>query len=316
MTAWVAGMNDSHPDLLLSYDPVGSGTGREMFLEGATHFAGSDASLNDSEVERARQRCSGAEPIELPLYISPIAVAYNLPEVEEEVQLTPQALAAVFAGEITAWDDPEIAESNPGLDLPDLAIIPVNRSDDSGTTQNFTEYLAAAGGEAWPYEPSQTWPRGGTQSAQGSSALVQTIQAADGTIGYVDAALVSDELETAAVLVGEGFVSYDAAAAAAVVDASPPAEEASDLRLTLDLARDTDEAGVYPIVLVSYLIACSAYESEREVANVRTLLEYVASPEAQDRAARLDVAGSAPITENLREQVLEVVAQIHVVEGD
>src|SRR5699024_644742 len=137
---WVAGMHEQHPEVSVSYDPVGSGTGREMFLGGAIHFAGTDAALNENERERARQRCSGGDVLELPLYISPIAVAYNVPALDgAQLNLTPQALAAIFNGDITSWDDPEIATSNPDVDLPELDVVPVNRSDDSGTTENFTE---------------------------------------------------------------------------------------------------------------------------------------------------------------------------------
>src|SRR5690625_5494081 len=81
-------------------------------------------------------------------------------------------MASLFNGDITRWDDPAIAETNPGVELPDLPVVPVNRSDDSGTTENFTEYLAAAGGDAWPHEPSGAWPRSGTHSGQQNAGML------------------------------------------------------------------------------------------------------------------------------------------------
>ncbi|UNX55318.1 phosphate ABC transporter substrate-binding protein PstS [Georgenia sp. TF02-10] len=311
MQAWLAGFYEAHPGVVASYDPVGSGTGREMFLNGAVLFAGSDVPMDEEELARGRDRCFGGEVVELPLYISPIAVAYNLPGLgAEHLNLAPETLAAIFAGEITRWNDPAIAAANPGVALPDQAVVPVNRSDDSGTTESFTEYLAAAGGEAWPHEPSETWPISGTQSGTGTSGVVQTITAAEGTVGYIDAAQVTQDLSTVALGVGEDFVPFSAEAAAAVVDASPRAEDATDLRLTVELARDTDTPGTYPLVLVSYTLACERYGSEQDATNVRTLLEYMASPEGQERVARPDVAGAAPIGAGLREKVEAAIGQI------
>ncbi|PFG40262.1 phosphate transport system substrate-binding protein [Georgenia soli] len=311
MTAWLAGMHDLHPHVLVSYDPVGSGSGREMFLNGATAFAGSDAPMSSEELARGRERCNGGEVVELPLYISPIAVAYNLPGLgAEHLDLEPKTLAAIFNGDITRWDDPAIAATNPDVELPDADIIPVNRSDDSGTTENFTEYLAAAAGDAWPHEPSETWPISGTQSGAQTSGVVTTMEAAEGTIGYLDAAQVPDSFGTVAVGVGQEFVPFSPEAAAAVVDASPPAEGATDLRLTIDLARDTTEAGTYPIVLISYTMACSVYESEQDAENVRALLSYIASEEGQERVADPRVAGSAPISDALRTRVTAAIDQI------
>ncbi|MFH5821821.1 phosphate ABC transporter substrate-binding protein PstS [Georgenia sp. AZ-5] len=314
MTAWIAGFQDAHPGVLASYDPVGSGSGREMFLNGAVLFAGSDAAMDAEELEQGAERCHGGDVVELPLYISPIAVAYNLSGLDAgHLNLRPETIAAIFNGDVTRWNDPAIAEANPGVELPDLQISPVNRSDDSGTTENFTEYLAEAAPEAWPHEPSETWPRSGTLSGTQTSGVITTLQAAEGTIGYADAAQVTEGLGTVAVGVGEEFVPFSPEAASAVVDVSPPAEDATELRLTIDLARDTEEAGTYPIVLVSYTIACSRYDSERDAENIQNLLTYIASEEGQQRAADPAVAGSAPISPALRERVANAVAQITAV---
>lgn len=313
MTAWIAGFQDTHKDVVTSYDPVGSGTGREMFLNSAVLFAGSDAAMKDEELTRAKGRCFGGEVLELPLYISPIAIAYNLPGLgTEHLKLRPETIAAIFNGDIARWNDPAIAATNPGVALPDLPVVPVNRSDNSGTTENFTEYLAAAAGGAWPHEPSQTWPRSGTQSGAQTSGLIGTMEGAEGTIGYADAAQVPDTFGTVAVGVGEDFVPVSPEAAAAVVDVSPPAADATDLRLTMDLARDTTRAGTYPVVLISYTLACSRYDTETDVANVKALLSYIASEPGQQRAADPRVAGSAPISGALRDRVDAAIGQIAV----
>ncbi|WP_152192744.1 phosphate ABC transporter substrate-binding protein PstS [Georgenia satyanarayanai] len=311
MQAWLAGLHDLNPEILASYDPTGSGAGREMFTTGAVDFAGSDAHLDDEEVLEAQERCEGGEVLELPLYISPIAVAYHLPGLDvEHLQLAPETIAGMFDGRIERWDDPAIIATNPGVDLPDLRVVPVNRSDDSGTTENFTEYLAQAGGGAWPHEPSGTWPRSGTHSGQQNVGMVSTLEAAEGTIGYVDASQVTAELGTVAVGVGEEFVPFSPEAAAAVVDASPPAPGATDTRLIIELDRATETSGAYPVVLISYTIACTRYDSAEKAQSVQALLSYIASEEGQARAASPEVAGAAPISADLRERVMAAVDRI------
>src|SRR5699024_10624574 len=228
---------------------------------------------------------------------------------DTHLNLTPSVIAQIFSGEITTWNDPAIAETNPDVDLPDLPIVPVNRSDDSGTTENLTEYLAAAAPEDWTHEPAGLWPISGTQSGAQTSGMLEVVGGAEGTIGYADASRVGD-LGSVAVGVGEEFVPFSPEAAAAVVDVSPPAEDASDTVLTIDLARDTQESGAYPIVLVSYSIACQTYESAEHAELVQGYLGYVASEEGQQRAASADVAGSAPISGDLRERVEAAIESI------
>jgi phosphate transport system substrate-binding protein len=141
--AWIAEFENANSGATLSYDPVGSGGGRDQFIAGGVAYAGSDAALSteEGELEKATKRCAPGELIEVPNYVSPIAIVYNLPEVEG-LQLSPETLAKIFSQEITTWNDKAIAADNPGVDLPDTRITPVNRSDESGTTENFTEYLS------------------------------------------------------------------------------------------------------------------------------------------------------------------------------
>lgn len=312
MGGWIAGFGDLHPDVLVSYDPIGSGGGREQLISGATLFAGSDSALKPEEVEAVTQRCFGGEPLQLPLYISPIAVVYNLPSLGvDHLQLTAETTAKIFNREITRWDDPAIAAENPGVELPGLDIIPVNRSDESGTTDNFTEWLAAASNGAWPHEPSGDWPLSGGQSGAQTQGMIDVVAGAEGTIGYADASRVGD-LGTVAVGVGDSFVPYSAEAAAAVVDASPAAEGASDKQLVVELDRATTADGAYPVVLISYSIACSVYDNQQDVDNVKAFLSYISGEEGQARAADPTVAGSAPISAELRSAVDAAIASISV----
>jgi len=306
--AWIAGFQTANPDVTIDYDPSGSGAGRETFLEGASDFAGSDRAFKDEEIAAGGfAKCApDSSIVELPLYVSPIAVIFNLEGVDT-LDLEPATVAGIFAGTITNWNDPAIAATNEGVELPDLAITPVHRSDDSGTTENFTEYLGAGAPGVWTYEADGVWPFEGGEAAQGTSGVVDAVTNGTGTIGYADASRAGD-LGTVAVKVGDEFVPYSPEAAAAIVDASPFVEGRAEGDLAIELDRTSTEAGVYPIVLVSYLIACQEYAEPENVELVKAYLGYIASEEGQDVAA--ENAGSAPITDALREKVVAAIDSI------
>lgn len=308
MDAWRAGFQAVHPEVTVVYDPVGSGGGRTQFLAGGTTFAGTDAPLDADELAAAERRCDGAGVVEVPLYLSPVAVVHHVPGVED-LNLSAENLAKVFDEQITAWDDPALAADNPGVALPEHPVTPVHRSDESGTTENFTDYLAAAGGEAWPHSPAAAWPRPGGQSAQGTSGVVQTVQAAEGTIGYADASRVGD-LGVAALGAGGAFVAVSSEAAGAVVDASPRAGGRGAHDIVIELDRTAPPPGAYPLVLVSYAVACRSYEDAAEAELTRAFLGHAASNAGQQAAA--DAAGAAPLPPGLRADVQAVVDDIEV----
>ncbi|MCZ2838306.1 phosphate ABC transporter substrate-binding protein PstS [Modestobacter sp. VKM Ac-2985] len=298
MQGWTAGYSSVQPDVTVNYDPIGSGGGREQFLAGGTDFAGSDAALDEEELALAEERCGESGIFELANYIAPIAVVYNLEGVDE-LNLSPEVLAGIFNQEITTWNDPAIAADNPDATLPDLPITPVNRSDESGTTENFTEYLVAAAGDAWPHEASGDWPVSGGEAAQGTSGVVSAVGAGNGSIGYADLSQAGD-LGVANIGVGEEFVEPTAEAAAAVVENSETLEGRGEYDFAIELARDTTESGNYPIVLISYHVGCVEYEDQETADLVADFMSYAVSEEGQQAAS--DAAGSAPISDNLREQ--------------
>jgi phosphate transport system substrate-binding protein len=127
MAAWKAGFQTANPNVTVNYDAVGSSGGREQFIAGGVDFAGSDSYFTTDELKSAAKTCGGPA-IEVPVYVSPIAIVYNLSGVTK-LQLSPQTLAKIFTGKITTWNDPAIAADNPGVNLPSTAISPVHRSD-------------------------------------------------------------------------------------------------------------------------------------------------------------------------------------------
>lgn len=306
MQTWIAGFQGSNPGVTVNYDPVGSGGGREQFTEGGIDFAGSDRAMKPEEIAVAAKRCPGGTVVHLPLYISPIAIAFNLRGIEE-LNLQPGTIAKIFNQKIRRWNDPLIAADNPGVRLPDLEITPVNRQDDSGTTDNFTDYLAAAAGDDWPYEPDGVFPVKGGEAANGNAGVVQAVQAGNGAIGYADASQVGD-LGVVAVGVGEEFVSYSPEAAAAVVESSPREQGREEGDIVVEIERDTTESGEYPVILVSYSLACTRYKDPNKGQLVKAFLTYIASEPGQRAAA--GAAGSAPISATLRAEVLASIERI------
>jgi phosphate transport system substrate-binding protein len=308
--AWIANIEAENSGVTISYDPVGSGGGRDQFIAGGVQYAGSDAAISEEEGElkKAEKRCEPGELIEVPVYVSPIAVIYNLPEVEE-LQLDPETVAKIFAQEITEWNDPAIAKTNPGVELPATRIVPVNRSDASGTTQNFTEYLSEVVPSVWKFEPSDEWPVKGGEAANGTSGVVEAVAAGEGAIGYADASQAA-ELGIAKIKVGNEYAEPTPEAAAAILEESPEDKElaANSYMFPFKLDRKTESQGTYPVVLVSYLLACTKYGSASEAGVVKGFLEYVISPEGQEAAA--ENAGSAPLSPALTKKITPAVEAI------
>ncbi len=307
--AWIAGFQKSHPRATVNYEPAGSGAGREAFQQGAAAFAGSDQPFSTEEIADGPFRMCSPDSalVQLPAYISPIALIFNLEGVTS-LNLDASTVAAIFAGQVDRWDDPQVAFQNPGVALPSVPITAVHRSDKSGTTGNFTEYLAAAAPTVWSIDATETWPtKFGGEGAQGTSGVVEAVRSGVGTIGYADASR-SGGLGVAKLLVGNRYVSPTPQAAAAIVDVSGSGSgrEPTDLAIELDRAGDVE--GAYPLVLVSYLVACETYRDGDKAALTKEYLRWVVSEAGQEAAA--ESAGSAPISAKLRGRAEGAIEQI------
>jgi phosphate transport system substrate-binding protein len=264
-------------------------------------------------VTQSKSVCASGTAFDVPVYISPIAIVYNLKSAglngsSKHVNLDGETIAKIFDGKITKWNDDAIKTQNPDIDLPDLAITVVHRSDKSGTTKNFLSYVKDTAGSAWPYDVEETWPNQVGQGAKGTSGVISTVTQAEGTIGYADASQVGT-LGSAAVKVGTKYVAYSADAAAKVVDASPKDDTATQAnRVVIKLDHNTTEDGAYPVVLVSYDIACPAYKDTKNAEFAKQWLTYVVSEEGQKTAA--ETAGSAPMSASLRTEVMKSINAI------
>ncbi|OXN00196.1 phosphate ABC transporter substrate-binding protein PstS [Bifidobacterium vansinderenii] len=310
--AWIASYQATNPDAKIAYNPTGSGAGVTTFLTGATAWAGSDASLTNDQVSQSKDVCAdGTTAFDIPAYVSPIAVVFNLKDVSgqgKHLNMDADTIAKIFDGKITKWNDEAIAKQNPKVTLPDTAITVVHRSDKSGTTQNFVSYLKDAAPSSWTYDLSENWPNEVGQGGKGTSGVISTVKQADGTIGYADASQAGD-LGTVALKVGEKYVPYSAEAASKVVDASPLDDSAQgDNRVVVKLDHNTTADGAYPLVLVSYDIACPAYKDANTAKFVKSWLTYVVSKDGQDVAAKN--AGSAPLSDTMRAKITKSIDAI------
>jgi phosphate transport system substrate-binding protein len=305
MAAWRAGFQSLNSGVTVNYDAVGSGGGRTQFLAGGVAFAGTDAALTTDELAKAKTVC-GSDPVEFPVYISPIVVIFNVPGITK-LQMAPATIAGIFDGKITKWNDPAIAADNPGVTLPSLAITTVHRSDDSGTTKNFTDYLSKAAPAAWSVGAVSSWAQKTGEGAQGTTGVVSTVQAGSGAIGYADASKAGS-LGTVAIKVGSAYVPFSAEAAAKVVDVSPRDTTRAATDIVVKLDRTTTEAGAYPMVLVSYIVACPKYTNAQTAPLVHGFLQYIVSDAGQNAAA--SAAGSSPLSAGLRKDVTTVVSTI------
>jgi phosphate transport system substrate-binding protein len=307
--AWTAKFQDQNSGANVSYDPVGSGGGRDQFIAGGnTDFAGSDSPFDSSELPKATQRCAPGELVQIPNYISAIAVVYNLSGVDN-LQLSPDTIARIFKQEITTWNDPAIKADNPGVDLPSTKITPVNRSDESGTTANFTDYLHEAAPGVWTFEPDGVWPVKGGESGAQTSGVVQAVKAGDGTIGYADESQAQD-LGIAKVKVGNTYVAPSAAGATKDFDQSTKDPQLSQGKFVFayKVQRTPTDPSSYPILLVSYLMGCTKYDSADTTSLVGGYFKYVVSSDGQQVAA--DNAGSALLPPGISKEIQPAVSAI------
>ena len=309
--AWIAGFQGTNPEAKIAYNPSGSGAGVQTFLTGATAWAGSDKALADDEVEQSKSVCTEGTAFDVPVYISPIAVVFNLKGVSDagkHINMDAATIAKIFDGKITKWNDPSIADQNKDLKLPDTAITVVHRSDKSGTTQNFVSYFKDVTPDNWTYDLSENWPNEVGQGAKGTSGVISTVKQADGTIGYADFSQVGD-LGTVAVKVGDKYNEISAEAGSKVIaDSKQDDTVKGDNRIVIKINHATEAEGAYPIVLVSYDIVCPAYKDTKQAEFAKAWLTYVTSDEGQKAAQ--DAAGTAPLPSSLKSEITKSIEAI------
>jgi len=282
----------------INYQGKGSGGGQTDLANQVVDFAGSDATVPSANLSTFK----GGSLLYFPIVVAPITVSYNLPG-NPKLQLSGATIAKIFARKITNWNDPAIAaDGNNGL--PNLPITVVHRSDSSGTTQNFTDYLTKADPTDWTLGTSKTinWAAD-TLAGNGNNGVATDIKGKSGAVGYVDfsdataASLTWAKVKNAAGTFEDATL---AGASAAAADATVSST------LTYDPANGSGPTD-YPIASETYIITYAKYSDAGKVALLQAFLNYILGPDGQKLAATVDFAA---LPASLDQKALAQVSQI------
>ena len=305
MTAWINAYQTSCSGATIDYQANGSGAGIKDFINKQTAFAGSDSALSGADKTNADARCSAGPAIDIPMVGGAIVAAYNVQGVTKLV-LTPKTLAEIYTGKITKWNDPAIAASNSGVTLPDATIVAFHRSDSSGTTDNFTKYLAAQAAGDWTAPHAKDWPASITtgQGAKGSDGVASSVKSTPNSIGYMELSFAQSQSLTSVWLDnGGGAVEPTSDNAAKTISTATVTGTGNDLALKIDYSTTTG----YPMVLVTYEITCEKGLDSSLVPLTKSFLTYTSGSDAQ---GKLSSNGYVPITGDLLTKVQAAVASI------
>jgi phosphate transport system substrate-binding protein len=291
--SWILDYNKTHSDVQLNYQSIGSGGGIRQFTDKTIDFGGSDAPMTDEQIAAVQ-----GNVFHIPTVLGAVVITYNLPGVTQQLKFTPAVVADIYLGKLTKWNDARITALNPGVNLPSDDILVVHRSDGSGTTYIWTDYLSKISSE-WKGKvgkgTSVNWPVG--LGGKGNEGVSATVSQTPGAIGYVELAyantnkLAYGQLQNAS---GKFIQPTLAATTAALAGAMKEMGPSTDFRVSIT---NSPGADAYPIASMTYLLVRKTYDDDP--AKITALLKYIwwAETEGQARATAL---GYAPLPTALR----------------
>jgi phosphate transport system substrate-binding protein len=306
ISKWTKDYQGACSGATINYNPSGSGAGITAFEQKQVDFAGSDFPLSGTDIDKANARCgTGNKAIDLPMVPGAIAVIYNVSGVTSPLNLSAQTLAKIFNGKITTWNDPAITAENSGVTLPSTKITTFHRSDKSGTSFNFSNYLNKTDAADFPATANKQWPGTGGQGENGSSGVAQAVKTTDGGIGYAEISYATaDNLQSAKVGNAQGqFVAASTTAATAFISKAKVVQTGSDIQLNFDYTYS--DPGAYPAVLVTYEIVCASGNDSGQLPLIKDFLTYTASTPAQ---SELPAAGYVQLPSNIQTLVQTAVS--------
>jgi phosphate transport system substrate-binding protein len=268
----------------INYNGSGSGAGLTSFEQKQVDFAGSDYPLNSSNQSAANAACSNGGPaIDLPMVPGLISVMYNITGVDKSINLKASTIAKIFNGKITNWNDPEIAAENPGVTFPSLPLTTVHRSDTSGTSYNFSNFLNQTDPTDFPTAANKQWPGTGGEGESGSSGVAQTVSTTPGAVGYAELSYANaDKLQVANVGNADNqYVPINATNAANFFDQAQVVANGDDLQLQFNYKYASPTA--YPAVLVTYEIVCGTGNNPAQLTLIKNFLTYMDSASEQSQ---------------------------------
>jgi phosphate transport system substrate-binding protein len=296
---WFSEYHKAHPEIQFNYQSIGSGGGIRQVLAQTVDFGASDGPMTDQQLAEAKTKI-----LHIPTVLGAVVPAYNIPGVNTELKFTPEALAGIFLGKITSWNDPAIAKANPGVNLPNQTIIVVHRSDGSGTTYIFTDYLSKVSSD-WANGPgkgtSVKWPVGlGGKGNEGVAGMIRQMQ---GGIGYIELIYaVQNKIDYGLMKNAAGtFItaSLESVTAAAASAKSMPA----DFRVSITNPPGKD---AYPISSFTWLLIP---EKSKDAAKGKILANFLnwMVDDGQKMTANLTYA---PLPENVAEKVKGAIKMV------
>ncbi|MFZ0420665.1 MAG: phosphate ABC transporter substrate-binding protein PstS [Candidatus Sulfotelmatobacter sp.] len=296
---WFSEYHKLHPDIQINYQSIGSGGGIRQVINGTVDFGASDGPMTDDMLKEAK-----AKILHMPTVLGADVPAYNIPGVNSELKFTPEALAGIFLGKITKWNDKAITGPNPGVNLPDKDIIVVHRSDGSGTTYIWTDYLSKISPE-WQSEvgkgTSVKWPIG--LGGKGNEGVAGSIRQLPGSIGYVELIYaVQNNITYGSVKNAAGnFVkaSLESVTAAAASAPKMPA----DFRVSITNAPGKD---AYPISSFTWLLIPAQSKDATHGKILADFLNWMVT-DGQKMTAALSYA---PLPEGVVQKEKEAIKQV------
>jgi len=296
---WFSEYHKLHPDAEINYQSIGSGGGIRQVLAGTVDFGASDGPMSDEQLAQSKVKI-----LHVPTVLGAVVPAYNIPGVSGEIKFTPEALAGIFLGKITAWNDNALTSANPGVNLPNQPIIVIHRSDGSGTTFIFTDYLSKVSPE-WQSQvgknTSVKWPVGlGGKGNEGVAGMIRQMQ---GAIGYIELIYaVQNKIPYGTVKNSAGsFVkaSLDSVTAAAGSVKNMPA----DFRVSITNAPGKD---AYPISSFTWLLIPVKSKDAARGKIISDFLNWMVD-DGQKMAAELTYA---PLPANVASKVKTEIKQV------
>lgn len=296
--SWFSDYNKQNPNVQVSYQAVGSGAGVQQFTQGTVDFGASDVAMTDAEIAKVQRGV-----VLLPMTAGAIVVAYNLPNVKSGLKLSREVYPAIFQGQIKTWNDPKIAQANPGVNLPNLPITIVHRSDGSGTTSVFTSHLSAISSQ-WKSQVGSgktvNWPVG--VGAKGNDGVTAQIQQTQGAIGYVEYGYATQNNVPFATLQNKSG-KYVEANAQTASDTLNAVKLPSNLRAFIT---DPTGANSYSIVTYTWLLAYKNYPDASKAKALKDVINYGLT-QGQQSSAKL---GYVPLPSKVVQKVQAAVNSI------
>ena len=300
---WFSEYHNAHPDVQINYQSVGSGAGIRQITEGTVDFGASDGPMTDQQIAELKNKRK-LDVLHIPTVLGAVVPAYNVPGVTGEIKFTGQLLANIFLGKITNWNDANIARINPGVKFPDKPIVVVHRSDGSGTTYIWTDYLSKVSPE-WRDGPGKAtsvrWPVG--LGGKGNEGVAGAIRQMEGAIGYVELIYaLQNKIPYGSVQNSAGeFVkaSLDSTTEAASVKQMP-----ADFRVSITNAPGK---GAYPIASFTWLLIPAEWQDQGKKQAILDFLNWMLN----SGEGMVKELSYAPLPSEVASKVKNKIKQIH-----